>query len=107
MLCPCFGVTIRLRHLWDEDPSAPHDWSGWTLNVTAGSGAVVLSVDLNSDMVASHRLEPPQLKPSANPSELDLLRLLLLRRSREPDQAGWVRLRRKALPRRGAAARAK
>jgi hypothetical protein len=30
-----------------EDPSAPQDWSGWTLSITDSSGRVVLSLTLD------------------------------------------------------------
>jgi hypothetical protein len=36
-----------LAEMRQEDPSAPQDWSGWTLRVTEGSGRVVLSLDLD------------------------------------------------------------
>jgi hypothetical protein len=33
-----------------EDPSAPQDWSGWTLRVTDESGRVLLTLDLDCDI---------------------------------------------------------
>jgi hypothetical protein len=37
-----------LAEMRQEEPSAPQDWSGWTLKVTDGSEQVVLSFDLDS-----------------------------------------------------------
>ncbi len=37
-----------LADMRQEDPSAPQDWSGWTLRLTDGSGRVVLSFGLDA-----------------------------------------------------------
>jgi hypothetical protein len=37
-----------LDEMRQEDPSAPQEWSGWTLRVTDGSGQVVHSLDLDA-----------------------------------------------------------
>lgn len=34
-----------------EDPSAPRDWSGWTLRVTDQTGRVILTIPLDSGIV--------------------------------------------------------
>ena len=39
-----------LAEMRQVDPSAPQDWSGWTLRVTEGSGRVVLSLGLDGDV---------------------------------------------------------
>ncbi len=36
-----------IAEIRQEDPSAPRDWSGWTLRVTDAAGRVVLSFDLD------------------------------------------------------------
>ena len=38
-----------IRELRQKDPSAPRDWSGWTLTVADESEAVVFSLDLDAD----------------------------------------------------------
>jgi CelD/BcsL family acetyltransferase involved in cellulose biosynthesis len=45
----CAETVRALEELRQEDPTAVQDWAGWTLNVTEGSRAVVLSLDLNRD----------------------------------------------------------
>jgi hypothetical protein len=37
-----------IAEMRQEDPSAPPDWSGWTLRVTDASGRVVLSLALDA-----------------------------------------------------------
>ena len=39
-----------MAEMRQEDPSAPQDWSGWTLRVTDASGQIVLSLDLDGSV---------------------------------------------------------